>query len=209
MREAYGTRARDTDWMDGFYPYHEMNAYLGLHWALPRGDRRGGPSVRDRWANFWVLLAAIGGILMLGKFTFLFDYAHRDPGAGQLARAGAVPSLGLAGGGRAGGGRRRAAGPARRGPAADRRDPGPGPGRRLDPDPALRLRPGLDAAEAVDISRITSPGTDGWVGEFIGAAIRDADPARAGVRVRCGGPPGAASPSPQASPRLVASDRSS
>ena len=30
VREAYGTRARDTDWMDGFYPYHEMNAYLGL-----------------------------------------------------------------------------------------------------------------------------------------------------------------------------------
>ncbi len=30
IREAYGTRARDTDWMDGFYPYHEMNAYMGL-----------------------------------------------------------------------------------------------------------------------------------------------------------------------------------
>ena len=30
VREAYGTRARDTDWMDGFYPYHEMNTYLGL-----------------------------------------------------------------------------------------------------------------------------------------------------------------------------------
>ena len=29
VREAYGTRARDTDWMDGFYPYHEMDAYLG------------------------------------------------------------------------------------------------------------------------------------------------------------------------------------
>src|SRR3954452_1134386 len=30
MREAYGTRARDTAWMNGFYPYHEMNVYLGL-----------------------------------------------------------------------------------------------------------------------------------------------------------------------------------
>ena len=30
VREAYGTRARDTDWMDGFYPYHEMNTYMGL-----------------------------------------------------------------------------------------------------------------------------------------------------------------------------------
>ncbi len=30
IREAYGTRARDTDWMDGYYPYHEMNTYMGL-----------------------------------------------------------------------------------------------------------------------------------------------------------------------------------
>ena len=30
IREAYGTRARDTDWMNGYYPYHEMNAYMGL-----------------------------------------------------------------------------------------------------------------------------------------------------------------------------------
>ena len=30
VREAYGTRARDTDWMNGFYPYHEMDTYLGL-----------------------------------------------------------------------------------------------------------------------------------------------------------------------------------
>ena len=36
MREAYGTRARDTDWMDGFYPYHEMNAYLGLWGSVSR-----------------------------------------------------------------------------------------------------------------------------------------------------------------------------
>ena len=43
----------------------------------------GGPAVRDRWANFWVVLAAIGGILMLGKFTFLYDYAHRIPVLGS------------------------------------------------------------------------------------------------------------------------------
>ena len=39
VREAYGTRARDTDWMDGFYPYHEMNAYMGADRDGP-GDRR-------------------------------------------------------------------------------------------------------------------------------------------------------------------------
>ena len=39
VREAYGTRARDTDWMDGFYPYHEMNTYMGLI-AIVAGGRR-------------------------------------------------------------------------------------------------------------------------------------------------------------------------
>ena len=29
VREAYGTHARDTDWLDGFYPYQEMDTYLG------------------------------------------------------------------------------------------------------------------------------------------------------------------------------------
>ena len=51
---------------------------------------------------------------MLGRYTFLFDYAHRDPGRGQLADPGAVPPLGLA--------RRRAGGRGGRSPR-----PGPGP----------------------------------------------------------------------------------
>ena len=44
VREAYGTRARDTDWLDGFYPYHEMNAYHRADWPRARGGRRGGLS---------------------------------------------------------------------------------------------------------------------------------------------------------------------
>ena len=79
VREAYGTRARDTDWMNGYYPYHEMNAYLGLLGLALAVIGAGGPGLSDRWTNFWVLLAAIGGILMLGKFTFLFDHAHQIP----------------------------------------------------------------------------------------------------------------------------------
>ena len=79
VREAYGTRARDTDWMHGFYPYHEMNAYLGLLGLALAVIGAGGPGLSDRWTNFWVLLAALGGILMLGKFTFLFDHAHKIP----------------------------------------------------------------------------------------------------------------------------------
>src|SRR5205807_6962463 len=59
VREAYGTRARDTDWMDGFYPYHEMNAYLGLLGLALAVIGAGGPGLSDRWTNFWVLLAAI------------------------------------------------------------------------------------------------------------------------------------------------------
>jgi hypothetical protein len=81
VREAYGTRARDTDWMDGFYPYHEMNAYLGLT-ALALAVV-GGAAYRDRWVGFWVLLAGVSVVLMLGKFTFLFDLAHKVPIAGS------------------------------------------------------------------------------------------------------------------------------
>ena len=57
VREAYGTRARDTDWMDGYYPYHEMNAYMGLIAMALAVVGAGGQSRRDRWTNFWVLLS--------------------------------------------------------------------------------------------------------------------------------------------------------
>jgi hypothetical protein len=81
VREAYGTRARDTDWMDGFYPYHEMNAYLGITALMLAvvGAARSG----DRWVGFWVLLAGVSVMLMLGRFTFLFDLAHRIPIVGS------------------------------------------------------------------------------------------------------------------------------
>jgi hypothetical protein len=83
MREAYGTRARDTAWMNGYYPYHEMNTYLGLVGLSLAVIGAGGPGLRDRWANFWVVLAAIGGLLMLGKFTLIFDHATRIPVLGS------------------------------------------------------------------------------------------------------------------------------
>jgi Bacterial membrane protein YfhO len=79
VREAYGTKARHTDWMNGFYPYHEMNTYLGLiAIALAISGAVGKPA-RDRWVMFWVLLVGLAVVLMLGRFTFLFDYAHRIP----------------------------------------------------------------------------------------------------------------------------------
>lgn len=81
VREAYGTRARDTDWMDGFYPYHEMNVYMGLT-ALGLAAL-GAAAYRDRWVGFWVLLTLVGGALMLGRFTVLFDFAHRLPVVGS------------------------------------------------------------------------------------------------------------------------------
>lgn len=81
VREAYGTRARDTDWMDGFYPYHEMNAYLGVvGLALAVVGVAG---YRDRWVGFWVILAGVGGLLMLGKYTFLFDSMRFVPIVGS------------------------------------------------------------------------------------------------------------------------------
>ena len=83
VREAYGTRARDTDWMDGYYPYHEMNAYMGLIAMALAVVGAGGMAKRDRWANFWVVLVGLGAVLMLGKFTFLFDRANRIPVLGS------------------------------------------------------------------------------------------------------------------------------
>ena len=83
VREAYGTRARNTDWMDGFYPYHEMNAYMGLIAMALAVVGAGGAAARDRWVNFWVILIGVGVVLMLGKFTCLFDFAHRVPVLGS------------------------------------------------------------------------------------------------------------------------------
>ncbi len=83
VREAYGTRARDTDWLDGFYPYHEMDTYLGLIAMALAVVGAGGVATRDRWASFWVFLVGLGAILMLGKFTFLFDQANLIPVLGS------------------------------------------------------------------------------------------------------------------------------
>ena len=81
VREAYGTRARDTDWMDGFYPYHEMNAYMGII-ALGLAVV-GAAAARERWVAFWIILAGIGSLMMLGRFTFLFDRMHKIPVIGS------------------------------------------------------------------------------------------------------------------------------
>ncbi len=81
VREAYGTRARDTDWMDGFYPYHEMNTYMGI---LGLGLAVLGFVGRlDRWVAFWILFGSVGGLLMLGRYTALMDYAQEIPVIGS------------------------------------------------------------------------------------------------------------------------------
>jgi hypothetical protein len=69
--------------MDGYYPYHEMNTYLGLIAIVLAITGAGGKAARDRWVTFWVLLVGLALLLMLGRFTFLFDYAHKIPIAGS------------------------------------------------------------------------------------------------------------------------------
>lgn len=81
VREAYGSRARDTDWMDGFYPYHEMNAYLGataMMLALV-GMRRW----RDPWVGLWLFVGFVAAVFMLGRFTLAMDFWHRAPVLGS------------------------------------------------------------------------------------------------------------------------------
>ncbi|MGC4015838.1 MAG: hypothetical protein QM755_15140 [Luteolibacter sp.] len=162
IREAYGTRAHDTDWMNGFYPYHEMNAYLGLLGLLLAVTGAGGPVLRDRWVNFWVLLAAIGGLLMLGKFTFLFDHANAIPILGSsrepvrfhlwVALAVAVlAAVGVERLARPGAVRLRAG--AHAGRAADR---------GLGPDLAVRLRSGLDRSEPLEPALSSGPLPLAW-----------------------------------------------
>ena len=81
VREAYGTLARDTDWLDGYYPYHEMNAYMGLI-AMSLAVVGAG-AWRDRWVGFWVVLAGVGGLFMLGRYSALFDYMNLIPVVGS------------------------------------------------------------------------------------------------------------------------------
>jgi hypothetical protein len=81
VREAYGTRALGTDWIDGPYPYHEMDVSMGvvgLGLAV-----LGAAAYRDRWVGFWVLLAGLSAAMMLGRYTFLFDRMHRVPVLGS------------------------------------------------------------------------------------------------------------------------------
>ncbi len=81
VREAYGTLARDTDWTDGYYPYHEMNAYLGLiGMALAV---IGAGACRDRWVGSWIILCGLGVLAMLGRYTCLFDYMNLVPIVGS------------------------------------------------------------------------------------------------------------------------------
>ena len=81
LREAYGTRARDTDWMDGFYPYHEMDVYLGVVGLFLAAV--GAASWRDRWVGTWIAIGGVGVLLMMGRFTFLLDFLYRIPIVGS------------------------------------------------------------------------------------------------------------------------------
>ena len=77
VHEVYGSRARDTDWMDGFYPYHEMDTYLGVVGLFLAA--LGAMAWRDRWVGTWIVVGVVGAMLMLGRFTFLMDHLHRVP----------------------------------------------------------------------------------------------------------------------------------
>jgi hypothetical protein len=72
VRELYGTRARDTDWLDGFYPWQEMDVYLGVGTLIL--VIVGLKQRRRRWLAPWVLAGVLGVALMLGRYTVLMDF---------------------------------------------------------------------------------------------------------------------------------------
>ena len=135
--------------MDGFYPYHEMNAYLGLIAMALAVVGAGGRRARPL-GGFWVILVGLGAILMLGKFTFLFDQATGSRSwAARASRCGSTSGS-------------RWASPRWR-PSASSGWRGPARSRSaaalilagvlvaaLDPDHGLRLRAGLDRAESLE-----------------------------------------------------------
>ena len=157
IREAYGTRARDTDWPDGFYPYHEMNAYMGLIAMALAVIGAGGPARRDRWANFWVDADRTGGDPDAGQVHDPVRPGECHPGAGQLARAGAVLALAGDGRGRAGGRRRGAPVAPGRGVAPRRAVPRGRARRPVHPDHDLHLQAGLDPAQPVELAVSSRP----------------------------------------------------
>ena len=92
VREAYGTRARDTDWMDGFYPYHEMNTYMGLIAMVLAVVGAGGGRRATAGRASGSCWSASACVLMLGRFTFLFDYAPSScrSWAARASRCGSI-----------------------------------------------------------------------------------------------------------------------
>ena len=174
VREAYGTRARDTDWMDGYYPYHEMNAYMGLIAMALAVVGAGGPAKRDRWANFWVVLVGIGARPDAGQVHVPVrpGQSRSRSWAARASRCGSTS------------GSRWGSRPWR--PSASSGWGGPGAVSlrgglilagvlvvALDPDHDLYLYPGLDRAEALDHALSSRPYR--WLGrELTLAAIRTA-----------------------------------
>ena len=72
--------------MNGYYPYHEMNTYLGLIAIVLAIVGAGGKPAHDRWVAFWVLLVGLAVVLMLGQIHVSVRLcATRFPFWGALA----------------------------------------------------------------------------------------------------------------------------
>ena len=126
-----------------------MDTYLGLIGLALAVIGAGGPGLRDRWTGFWVFLAAVGCVLMLGKYTFLFDFVNRIPVVGSsrepvrfhLWVALAVAALAAVGWNDW---------PVRVSYGSSGPDPGRRADRRLDPDTCLHLHASMDRGGQVE-----------------------------------------------------------
>ena len=190
--------ATPTGWTATIPTWRWTRTWAPSRWAWPSSAGRPTATAGSASGCSW---PRWGALLMLGRYTFLFDVAPPRPDPGQLAHPGPLPPLGHAGRRRAGGRRRRPAGAAGPGPA-----PRGGRHRRgargaVGADPGVRLRPGLDRADPLDGSPITSPATAGWGASSPGRRRgRSAWPCWPGAWPRR--PPGR--PRPGSGPRLAA-----
>lgn len=71
LPHAFGSRSHNTDWMDGYYWYHEMYTYLGVSVLLIAFY--GITQWRQSWIFGHLVLTVFSLLFMMGRYLLLYD----------------------------------------------------------------------------------------------------------------------------------------